>query len=270
MLDSQNFKDRATYKVKREEPKQLELDFFRGEAVDVRQVDISSPRDKGSEITKDKIRVIKIRRKIAREFYRKYHYTKGCSNNAMSYGVYHSVTYDLLACVSIQVPCSENVRASILGEAYKSNVAELGRLAIKQDINISASMILPIVINTYIKERHTRGMHPIYALVSYADSEQGHHGGVYQAMSWIYTGSFPTSKAFYKDDTGRIRHPRQNTKNISKVEARAKGWSVIVKAGIKYRYIKMISGSKRFRRKILKGSRYQSLPYPKPGRLKDP
>lgn len=36
-------------------------------------------------------------------------------------------------------------------------------------------------------------------IVSYADPEQGHHGGIYQACNWVYTG--PSSKAvkiFYK------------------------------------------------------------------------
>ena len=36
-------------------------------------------------------------------------------------------------------------------------------------------------------------------IVSYADPDQGHHGGIYQACNWIYTG--PSSKAvkvFYK------------------------------------------------------------------------
>lgn len=245
---------------------QLEL-FFRDDTEENEQLELFNSGDQDTEIKRHEIRVVKIGLKAAREFYRKYHYAKGCSNNAMSYGVYHSVTNDLLACISFQVPCSENVRASILGEAYKSNVAELGRLAIKRGVHIAASMFVPIAINAYVKEREARGMIPVYALVSYADSEQEHYGGVYQAMSWIYTGSAPTSKAFYRDATGRIRHPRQNTRNISKAEAKAKGWTVIVKAGIKYRYIKMISGSKRFRRRLLKGSRYQALPYPKPEQL---
>jgi len=242
---------------------QLEL-FSKEELEDITQVENITPKNKGAEITKNEIEVIKIGRNIARGFYRKYHYSKGCSNNAMSYGVYHVVTRELLGCVSFQVPCSENVRASILGEAYKSNVAELGRLAIKYGVYITASMFVPIVIKVYVKEREARGMEPVYALVSYADSAQGHYGGVYQAMSWIYTGISPTSKAFYRDSTGRVRHPRQNTKNISKEEAKTRGWEVISKTGVKYRYIKIISGSKRFKKNLLKRSRYKGLPYPKP------
>lgn len=36
-------------------------------------------------------------------------------------------------------------------------------------------------------------------IVSYADPEQGHHGGIYQAGNWIYTGaSAKAVKVFYK------------------------------------------------------------------------
>jgi len=36
-------------------------------------------------------------------------------------------------------------------------------------------------------------------IVSYADPEQGHHGGIYQACNWIYTGpSDKAVKVFYK------------------------------------------------------------------------
>lgn len=43
-------------------------------------------------------------------------------------------------------------------------------------------------------------------IVSYADPEQGHHGGVYQAMNWIYRGeSSEAIKVFYK---GRWAHKK--------------------------------------------------------------
>jgi hypothetical protein len=45
-------------------------------------------------------------------------------------------------------------------------------------------------------------------LVSYADPNQGHHGGIYQAANWTYTGSTPPG-AEYRDAQGRIWHSRQ-------------------------------------------------------------
>lgn len=46
----------------------------------------------------------------------------------------------------------------------------------------------------------------IRLVVSYADPEQGHHGGIYQAMNWIYRGeSAKAVKVFYK---GRWAHKK--------------------------------------------------------------
>lgn len=45
-------------------------------------------------------------------------------------------------------------------------------------------------------------------VVSYADPNVGHHGGIYQAANWVYTGQ--TSKDFKAiDGTGREWHSRQ-------------------------------------------------------------
>ncbi len=46
----------------------------------------------------------------------------------------------------------------------------------------------------------------IRLVVSYADPEQNHHGGIYQAMNWIYSGESAKSlKVFYK---GRWAHKK--------------------------------------------------------------
>jgi len=46
-------------------------------------------------------------------------------------------------------------------------------------------------------------------VVSYADSEEGHHGGIYQAMNWIYVGRGQGSIEFYHE--GRWKHNREVT-----------------------------------------------------------
>lgn len=219
-------------------------------------------RDK-AEIKREGILIKKINLKTAREFYKKHHYARGCSNSATSFGVFEK-TGALVACVSFQTPCSEFVRSSVLGDSYKNHVAELGRLAIKRGVQISASMFVPLCIDAYKLDRESRGLTPIYALISFADGSQGHHGGVYQAMSWVYTGESKNTKHVYRDTAGRMRHSRQRGVNISPNEARERGWSVTRATGCKYRYIKMIYGSSRFKRRLLKISKYQNLPYPKP------
>ena len=45
-------------------------------------------------------------------------------------------------------------------------------------------------------------------LISFADPNEGHHGGIYQAAGWIYTGQCSPSYK-YQDRRGHVWHPRQ-------------------------------------------------------------
>lgn len=45
-------------------------------------------------------------------------------------------------------------------------------------------------------------------IVSFADTAQAHHGGVYQAAGWIYTGLTARSPEWVDDVTGKHYHPR--------------------------------------------------------------
>jgi hypothetical protein len=45
-------------------------------------------------------------------------------------------------------------------------------------------------------------------VVSFADPNQGHHGGVYQASNWIYSGKTQPDR-FYRDTKGNVYHARQ-------------------------------------------------------------
>lgn len=47
----------------------------------------------------------------------------------------------------------------------------------------------------------------IRLVVSFADPAQGHHGGIYQAGGWIYTGR-SAKVSFYRTKTGRMLHSR--------------------------------------------------------------
>lgn len=44
-------------------------------------------------------------------------------------------------------------------------------------------------------------------VVSFADPAQGHHGGIYQAGNWIYTGPAEAGKRFFRIH-GKLVHPR--------------------------------------------------------------
>lgn len=46
------------------------------------------------------------------------------------------------------------------------------------------------------------------AVVSFADPYHGHHGGIYQAMNWLYLGETKPSRRYVSRTTGELLHPR--------------------------------------------------------------
>lgn len=48
----------------------------------------------------------------------------------------------------------------------------------------------------------------VRVVVSFADPFHGHHGGIYQALSWTYLGTSEPSKAWRHRATGRVLHQR--------------------------------------------------------------
>lgn len=81
-------------------------------------------------------------------------------------------------------------------------VCELTRIALANHAN-TVSKILSLALKILQrKEKFLR------LIVSFADPEQGHYGGIYQATNWIYTGQSEDYDKF-RDITGRVWHPRQ-------------------------------------------------------------
>lgn len=101
-------------------------------------------------------------------------------------------------------------------------------------------------------------------IVSFADPSQGHHGGIYQATNWIYTGR--SDPAIFFIVNGRLRHPRsisalgvkQNIEEIRrKLDPNAE--SILVQG--KHRYLMPLN--KKLRKALLK----LAQPYPKKGNV---
>lgn len=90
-----------------------------------------------------------------------------------------------------------------LGSPYglhQNQIAELQRVALRQHISPVSKMISRAI-------KMLRQQSPgLLMLVSFADTGQGHHGGIYQASNWIYAGT--TSGANYYLCHGKKWHPR--------------------------------------------------------------
>lgn len=80
-------------------------------------------------------------------------------------------------------------------------ISELTRVALRDHIS-PVSRIVSIAVKMLRKQSPK-----IRMLVSFADPEQGHHGGIYQAMGWIYAGQTVPSPVFVDGD-GKAHHSR--------------------------------------------------------------
>jgi hypothetical protein len=211
--------------------------------------------------------ILAVSNRDALKFYQKHHYTSGLANNVLTFGAYALIdgNFELVACCSFGQPISENLRASIFGVEHVDRVKELQRLARSPECPFTMSSFVSKSIKLYQQSRSQKLLPELWCIISFADSVQSHHGGVYQAMSWLYCGSSTSIVDTFKDQSGRSRHRRQNGVNITKQQAIARGWSHSKVKTTKHRYIKILGTSKQ-RRQRLNALQLKAEPYPKPER----
>jgi len=184
-----------------------------------------------------------------RDFIKEHHYSKGCHNRpSPCYGLFDKE--DMIGCLVFSTPCSEAVRSSIFGPDYKSHVTELHRLFVKDGTpKNTESWFIGKCLKLLKKEKPS-----IWAVITFADSTEGHKGVIYKATNAKFCGM--TSKAtFYLDREGRLRHPRQNGVNITTDEAITRGWCP-VKRFSKYRYLYLLPDSKKHKKQLRELCRY--------------
>ena len=199
--------------------------------------------------------VAKISATMGKEFVKEHHYSHGIHNGPMCYGLFDGM--DLLGVLAFANPCSENVCASVFGVELKRSVTELHRLVLLDEVPKNAeSWFISRALKQLKKDR------PDYlAVLSFADATQGHIGTIYQATNAIYSGT--SGKAtFFLDQSGRLRHPRQNGRNISKEEAALMGWKPVKREG-QHRYLYLLPNGKKHKKQLMNMLKLQPLPYPK-------
>jgi len=171
-----------------------------------------------------------------REFILEHHYSGSCHGGPMCWGLYDTSDDDRLVGVcAFATPISENVRKSIWASEYedemKNHTTELHRLVTLDEC--------PKNTETWFISRALDGLKeykPKYkAVISFADTTEGHDGTIYQASSAIYYG-MTGENTFYRDTDGNLRAPRSNGKNISIDEAKSRGWTP-EKRKSKHRYL---------------------------------
>lgn len=135
-------------------------------------------------------------------------------------------------------------------------VCELSRIALNKH-KAPVSKIMSIAIKMLRKK--SPGLRLI---VSFADTNQGHHGGIYQATNWIYAGKTVVSLA-YIDKKGKRWHPRNVSLSgymeqygVVKKCLKMSDCKKVISEG-KHRYLMPLD--ERMKKSVM----FLSLPYPK-------
>ena len=175
-------------------------------------------------------------RQAAAKMIRELHYTASVPSAKSVYVRFGS------ALVVWAIPANKNIGRFLFG--WDAKVWELSRLWAPDghDRNLLTRAISAAVHIIKQLERPA-------ALVSYADPNAGHHGGVYRAASWLYHGQSAESRT-YRDSNGRIvarRKFHSGNRGWRKAEIEARGF-VELKLPGKYRFVRVLS--KRAKREL--------------------
>ena len=216
----------------------------------------SSHVARGGLSIRDRYVVRHIPSALGKEFIKKHHYSHGSHNGPTCFGLFEldellPAWMTLIGVCAFATPCSENVRRSIFGRGNENRVTELHRLVVLDGTPVNTESFF--IARSIGMLRQLKPM--LWGIISFADATEGHVGVIYQASNFVYTGTSGRAK-FWLDETGRLRHPRQNGVNISAAEAASRGWIPAMREG-KHRYVKLLS--KAARQNFL----LDALPYPK-------
>ena len=153
----------------------------------------------------------------------------------------------LQAVITYGKPASPSVCVGICGKEYSGNVYELNRMCRSDEYRKPLSHFVSATL---------RMLKPLdWIVVSYSDTAMNHHGYVYQACNFLYTGtSAPHADKYVPEGSGHNRHAES-------FDVRKDEFSV--ERSIKHRYIYFCTKSKRLKKEWMNSLRYPVLPYPK-------
>ena len=188
-----------------------------------------------------------------REFSRRYHYTGTGGNASWRWGLWHGVT--LLGIVAYNLPTRETCQ-SVFGEEHFDKVWHMGRLALADEAPRNSESRLIAGSLQAIRREYPE----VWGVLTYAATDVGHIGYVYQATNALYTGKGGDSH-YYVDDKGCRRSTYLGGKGVSDARAREMGWTRH-EGDAKHRYLYVL-GSKTQRRQRMQQLRLPVMPYPK-------
>lgn len=201
-------------------------------------------RPPGPVISKKNWRVAPVSFVSAKRLIEQEHYAGGCGNTATR--VFGLISRDgVVRGVSLWLPPMKPAAdyvARVLGVESK-RVLALSRLVVCANVPANgASFLLGRSLRLLRRD-------PCWeAAITWADTGEGHTGGIYQATNWRHTG-MTTPRRLWRDDAGQLRSPRTGPhyarRNLSVAECLERGWTR-TKSSAKHRFVIDLRGRKAF------------------------
>ena len=173
------------------------------------------------------------------------HYAKRIPSITYAFGLYKDKV--LRGVCTFGSPPSNALCIGVCGKDYSSLVIELNRLCVDE---MSEKNITSYFLSSCLKRLPTE-----LIIVSYADTSMNHHGYIYQATNWIYTGLSAKRTERYDPDNPN-KHSKTVTETMNYFDL------AIRERPQKHRYI-YFNGSKSFKKKMNRLLNYNIKPYPK-------
>ena len=184
-------------------------------------------------------KVVQIPYSATKDWILNIHYAKRMPSISYAYGLYR--WGEMVGMVSYGTPASPSLCKGICGEEHRSDVIELNRLVLKDNLPNEASFLV---------SRSLKMLPTPKVVVSYADTAQDHAGIVYQATNWLFTGTTkPRTDMAGKDGKHSRHHLGDRTNRINR--------------SAKHRYVYFI-GTKKEKKVLRNALRYDiNNEYPK-------
>lgn len=184
------------------------------------------------------------------------HYAKRWPSISYAFGLFDG--FELIGVCTYGTPPSSTLKKGLAGDDYADKVLELNRLCLKYNGKNQASMLVGQSLKLL----------PESIVVSFADTEQGHKGYVYQACNFIYCG-LSAKRTDWKVKGKEHLHGQTIADEFRGVENRARAMRekygddfYLKDRPRKHRYVYFV-GSKSFKKKAAASLKYKVENYPK-------
>lgn len=185
--------------------------------------------------------------RVATEFLYPRHYSGRIPVVTKAFGLYSDETFSnssLKAVCTFGKPASPSLCKGVCGDENSNYVYELNRLCRTDDWEKPLSQFVSACLRLLKNED--------WIIVSYSDTGMNHHGYIYQACNFLYTGCTKQRTDLWAPNGKHSRHYNSEEQGKFRKVRTAK-----------HRYIYFCTHKKALKKRWLQSLKYDVVPYPK-------